>query len=435
MAVNLLHANDKSGEYPATWYAATVEFPAARPMLEGSHAADVCIIGAGYTGLSAALHLAQAGKSVIILDAHRAGWGASGRNGGQAGSGQRRGQDELEKALGHSQAALLWDLGEEAKALVRSLADTHGIACDIVPGIIHADHKPQFVQHSRAYVQLLNSRYGYEKIRFLDRDEMRSLVASPNYFGGTYDEGAFHLNPLKYVLGLSRAAQAAGARLHEMSEVVKIERGVEAVVRTAHGEVRCGHVLLACNGYLGMLEPGTAANVMPINNFIVASEPLGSEAAAKLIANNAAVADSRFVINYFRLTPDHRLLFGGGETYGYRFPADIKAFVRKPMLKVFPQLAKARLEFGWGGTLAITGKRLPALRRVEPNILSASGYSGQGITIATLCGKLAAEAICGNAERFEIYGSISSMPFPGGGLLRSPLLALAMSWYAVRDRI
>jgi len=174
MALNLLHANDKTGEYPASWYATTVEFPAAQPMLEGSHTADVCIIGAGYTGLSAALHLAQAGKSVIILEAHRAGWGASGRNGGQAGSGQRRGQDELEKALGHKQAALLWDLGEEAKALVRSLATTHDIACDIVPGIIHADHKPQFVQHSRDYVRLLNSRYGYEKIRFLDRDEMRT---------------------------------------------------------------------------------------------------------------------------------------------------------------------------------------------------------------------------------------------------------------------
>ncbi len=435
MAINLLHAHGKAGEYPASWYATTVEFPPATRALEGSHVADVCIIGAGYTGLSAALHLAQAGKSVIVLDAHRAGWGASGRNGGQAGSGQRRGQDELEKALGHKQAALLWDLGEEAKALVRSLAATHGISCDIVPGIIHADHKPQFVQHSRAYVQLLNSRYGYEKIRFLDREEMRATVASPGYHGGTYDEGAFHLNPLKYVLGLSRAAQAAGARLHEMSEVVKIERGVEAIVRTARGEVKCGHVLLACNGYLGMLEPSVSANVMPINNFIVASEPLGSEAAKKLIANNAAVADSRFVINYFRLTPDHRLLFGGGETYGYRFPADIKAFVRKPMLKVFPQLAKARLDYGWGGTLAITGKRLPALRRVSPNILSASGYSGQGITIATLCGKLAAEAICGNGERFEIYGSIASLPFPGGSLLRSPLLALAMSWYAMRDRI
>jgi gamma-glutamylputrescine oxidase len=194
-------------------------------------------------------------------------------------------------------------------------------------------------------------------------------------------------------------------------------------------------LLLACNGYLGTLEPGTSARVMPINNFIVATEPLGSEAAQKLIANNAAVADSRFVINYFRLTPDHRLLFGGGETYGYRFPRDIKAFVRRPMLKVFPQLEKVRLDYGWGGTLAITGKRLPALRRVKPNILSASGYSGQGITIATLCGKLAAEAIEGNPERFEVYEAIRSMPFPGGSLLRSPILALAMSWYALRDRI
>ncbi len=376
--------------------------------------------------------LREAGLSVVVLEAHRAGWGASGRNGGQAGTGQRRGQDELEKMLGHDRAAKLWSLGEDAKALVRQLIDRHAIDCDPVPGVIHADHKPQFVRHSREYAQLLNDRYGYDKIRFVEREELRAIVASEGYFGGTLDTGAFHLNPLKYVLGLSRAAQAAGARLHENSEVVKIEPGPTVTVRTRTGEVRAGQVLLACNGYLGTLEPGTSASVMPINNFIIATEPLGSEAASKLITNNAAVADSRFVINYFRLTPDFRLLFGGGETYGYRFPADIKAFVRKPMLKVFPQLARdAGVDFGWGGTLAITGKRLPALRRVKPNIVSASGYSGQGITIATLCGKLAAEAMSGKPDRFDVYELDPGDAVSGWRLLRSPMLALAMSWYAL----
>ncbi|MCU0790770.1 MAG: FAD-binding oxidoreductase, partial [Nitratireductor sp.] len=199
MALNLLHANDRAGQYPPSWYAATADIPPARPPLEGTHRADVCIVGAGYTGLSAAIHLAQAGRKVIVLEAHRAGWGASGRNGGQAGSGQRRGQDELEKMLGHERAVRLWQLGEEAKALVRSLIAQYAIDCDPVPGIIHADHKPQFSRHSREYAELLNDRYGYDEIRFLDREEIRALVASPGYFSGTYDTGAFHLNPLKYV--------------------------------------------------------------------------------------------------------------------------------------------------------------------------------------------------------------------------------------------
>ncbi len=435
MALNLLHANDRTGHYPASWYAATAVATAPRGSLVGAHTADVCIVGAGYTGLSAAIHLAKAGLKVIVLEAHRAGWGASGRNGGQVNTGQRRGQDELEPMLGREHARKLWDLAEESKALVRDLVEDTGMECDIAPGVIYADHKPSLVRHSRTYAGMLQDDYGYGAIRFVDRDEMRTLVGSDGYHGGTMDDGAFHLHPLNYALGLAGAAEKAGAVIHEQSEVVAISKGSPNVVRTGSGAVRATHVLLACNGYLGNLEPVVAARVMPINNFIIATEPLGYDRAKGIISNGAAVADSRFVVNYFRLTKDNRLLFGGGETYGYHFPSDIQSFVRKPMLEIFPQLADVRIDHGWGGTLAITAKRIPMLRRVTNTVLSASGYSGQGVSIATLCGKIAAEAICGQAGRFDIFASIPTPAFPGGVLLRSPLLALAMIWYSMRDRI
>lgn len=435
MALNLLHANDRPGQFPASWYFATAVPFGKRVALGGKTSCDVCVVGGGYTGLSAALHLAKSGLKVIVLEAHRIGWGASGRNGGQVGTGQRRDQDDLEQMLGKAHARQLWDLAEESKALVRGLAAGEGMDCQLTPGIIHADHKARFVPHSRKYAEKLQRDYGYDAIGFLDRDSLRALVGSEGYFGGTLDAGAFHLHPLNYALGLGRAAEAAGAIIHEDSEVTGIDKGNPNTVRTANGEVHAGHVLLACNGYLGHLEPFIAARVMPINNFIVATEPLDTDVASRLIANRAAVADSRFVINYFRLTHDNRLLFGGGETYGYRFPPDIKAFVRRPMLEVFPQLRDARIDHGWGGTLAITARRIPLLRRVSPTIFSASGYSGQGVSIATLCGKLVAEAIGGQAGRFDVFSSIKAPVFPGGHLLRAPLLALAMTWYALRDRL
>ncbi|GIL02448.1 MAG: gamma-glutamylputrescine oxidase [Alphaproteobacteria bacterium] len=435
MALNVLHANDRPGSHPPSWYAATASLPPATPPLAGRERADVCVIGGGYTGLSAALHLAESGLRVVLIEAHRVGWGASGRNGGQVATGQRRGQDEIEARYGATMARRLWDFAEEAKALVRELISRHAIACQPVAGIIHADHKARFVAHSRAYADKLNAEYGYDAIRFLDRDAIRALVASPGYHGGTLDTGAFHLHPLDYALGLAAAAGRAGVRIRENSEVIAIERGDPATVRTAAGEVVCGHVIVACNGYLDRLVPEIASHVMPINNFIIATEPLGEAGARALIANNAAVADSRFVINYFRLTGDNRLLFGGGESYGYRFPSDIAAFVRQPMLRVFPQLAATRIDHAWGGTLAITMGRLPHLTRIAGNMLSASGYSGQGIAIATLAGKVVAEAVRGQAQRFDLLAAIAQPAFPGGAALRAPLLALAMTWYALRDRL
>jgi gamma-glutamylputrescine oxidase len=406
-------------------------------MLDRSVSTEICIVGAGYTGLSAALHLARSGRRVMVLEAHRAGWGASGRNGGQVGSGQRRQQDELESLLGREHARCLWQLAQDAKDLVRKLITENAIECDTFPGIIHADHKPRFAEHSSAYVRMLNDQYGYSDIRYLDRDAVRDLVASRGYYSGTYDRDAFHMNPLKYALGLKDAAKKAGAVIQERTEVTGVTKGSSVSVTTSNpgGRVTADVLVLAANGYLDRLEPDVARHVMPVNNFIIATEPLGESKAQELIANNAAVADSRFVINYFRRSPDHRLLFGGGETYGYRFPADIKKFVRKPMLEVFPQLAGAQIAFGWGGTLAITMRRLPYFRRLAANIWSASGYSGHGISIATLSGRMIADAINGRSRDFDAMARLEIPAFPGGASLRTPLLALAMFWYALRDRL
>jgi gamma-glutamylputrescine oxidase len=395
------------------------------------------VVGGGYTGLSAALHLAELGLDVVLLEANRIGWGASGRNGGQVGSGQRMDQAVLEQRHGRSHARLLWDLAEESKALVRDLIAKHDIACDYTPGILHADHRKSFVEHSRDHVEHLRLVYGYEHIRFVDGEEIGSQVGSPCYHGGSLDMGAGHLHPLNYALGLARAAETAGARLFEQTRVTGIEgRGTGRVtVKTDQGEVRADHLILACNGYLGRLEPQTAAHVMPINNFIVATQPFSEEEARGLIRNNVAVADSKFVINYFRLSADRRLLFGGGETYGYRFPEDIKAFVRKPMLEIFPQLKDVAIDYGWGGTLAITPKRMPYFAKPAANILTAAGYSGHGVAMATLGGRILAETVAGTAGRFEIFEKLDIPAFPGGDRLRFPLLVLAMTWFSLRDRL
>lgn len=432
-AVNLLYANDRIGEYPDSWYAATsTPLPPFAP-LHGTQKADVCIVGAGYTGLSAALHLAQAGRDVVLLDAQRVGFGASGRNGGQLGSGQRMDQDALEALVGDAEAAKLWALAEDAKALVKSLIAAHDIDCSLKPGVAHTASTRSDLRHLHAYADHLAGTYNYDQIDVLDHAALQSVCPSPDYLGGTLDMGAAHLHPLRYALGLARAAGTAGVRIHERSAVRDITAGLPATVHTDAGSVKAEHVILACNGYLGGLNRRVAARVMPINNFIIATEALGARM-AQVLPRDVAVADSRFVVNYFRRSSDGRLLFGGGESYGYRFPADIAATVRKPMRRIFPALADVKIDYAWGGTLGITMKRLPYLMRSGPNILSASGYSGHGVGTATHAGQLMAHAIEGQTGGFDTLAALPTTPFPGGTALRSPLLALAMSWYALRDR-
>lgn len=432
--MNLLHSNDAPGRHAPSYYAATAPEVALRPSLTDTLRADVCVVGAGYTGLSAALRLAEAGMKVIVLDAHRAGWGASGRNGGQLGGGQRVDQADLETAYGLPRAKELWDLGEAAKNLAKDLITKHNIDADLAPGVMHTAHKARYVDDLRHEVDHMAKTYDYP-LEFIDRLALSDILATDAYHAGLLDRDSAHLHPLKLALGLARAAEDAGARIFEMSEVTKVETGTQPCIHTATGRVIADHVIFACNGYLGDLAPAVAARVMPINNYILATAPLAPELATKLIANGAAVSDSKFVINYYRLSPDNRLLFGGRESYGYRFPSNIKTFVQKAMLEIYPQLVDTPIDYGWGGTLAITMNRLPHLTRVSPNMLSASGYSGHGVAMATFCGSLAADAVLGQADRFDAMASIPTTRFPGGASLRSPLLALAMAWYALRDRL
>lgn len=422
--------------HPASWYAATARpFPAFSP-LGGETRADVCVIGGGYTGLSAALHLAKAGLSVVLLERGRIGSGASGRNGGQLHSGQRRDQIYLEKAVGAEDARRLWDLAEEAKALVRDLVARHAIACDLKPGLIHADHKPHFVAESAAYARHLAERYGYTAARPLSREEIRALVGSDAYFGGMIDTEARHLHPLNFALGLADAAAAAGARLHEGTAVTAIaETATGAVATTAEGGRVAADFILACgNGLMDGLDRRIDSHVMPIANYIVATEPLGARART-LIANDAAVADSRFVVNYFRLSADGRLLFGGGESYRRGLRSDIIGFVRPYMLKIFPQLSDVRIDYGWGGILGITLSRLPFVRRLSPHVLTSAGYSGQGVALAPLFGKILAEAVAGQLGRFDLLSRLPVPAFPGGRMLRTPLMMAGLSYYALRDRL
>ncbi|MBF9031393.1 FAD-dependent oxidoreductase [Rhodobacterales bacterium HKCCE3408] len=403
--------------------------PEPGPPLRGAVRADVCIVGAGYTGLSAALHLARAGRSVVVLEAYRIGHGASGRNGGQLLGGQRVDQTELEKMLGADHAKRLWDYGYESVRLARELIETGGIDCDLQRGAVLAARRPDEVPELHEYVEHLATRYGYTEAEALDRDGVAGYVNSPVFHGGLIDHHSGHLNPFAYACGLGRLAREAGAEIHEESRVTSIDG---RTVRTAEGHVEADEIVLAGNGYLGGLEPRVSARVMPINNYVVATEPLPDGAALR---QRVCASDSNFVVNYFRTTSDNRLVFGGGETYGYRFPADIAAMVRKPMSRIFPHLKDVVIDDAWGGTLAITMRRMPHFARPRPGLWSASGYSGHGVSTATLAGRMIAEAIQGDSAAFDTMEAIPAPAFPGGTALRWPLLVSAMLWYGLRDRL
>ncbi|SPF75541.1 Gamma-glutamylputrescine oxidoreductase [Aliiroseovarius pelagivivens] len=433
--MDLLTANDRHGEYPQSWYAATADAPGPFPAAQGDVSCDVCVIGGGFTGLSAALHLAERGYDVVLLEAQRVGFGASGRNGGQVGMGQRLDQDELEKMVGKDDARKLWDMARESVQMVRDMVAKHAPDAGFTDGIIHAMHRARYVPEDHAYVRKLNEDYGYDLIRTVDREELRELCGSPAYHGGSLDMGAGHTHPLRLAFGMARAAVDAGARIFETSRVTQVKEGGTVTVQTDKAKIRASHLVWACNGYLGNTQGHVAARVMPINNYILATEPLDDGFAKSLIRDGHAVADSKFVINYFRLSDDNRMLFGGAESYGYKFPKDIRKLVSKPMLEIYPQLKDTKIDYAWGGTLGITMNRMPHFERLQGNVLSASGYSGHGVAMATLGGQMVAEAISGQAERFDLMAQVPTHRFPGGVALRWPLLVAAMLWFSLRDKL
>ena len=429
--MNLLFANDRRGEYPPSLYAETRLPLDPFPPVRGQVRADVAVVGGGYTGLSAALHLARAGFTVALAEAHRIGFGASGRNGGQIGSGQRQEVDWLESSYGRETARHLWDMAEEAKALTRDLAAQSGVP--VRDGVAHACRTGAEVAHAHAIAERLARDYDYPHVQPLDRDAFRALVPSDAYTGGALDHGAGHVHPLNLAIGMARLARDAGVQIFEKTMIHELRHGQPAVLQCDHGRITADHVILAGNGYLGGLDRRVSARAMPINNFIVATAPLDDP--ERVLARPIAVADTKFVVNYWRLDDDNRLIFGGGENLSYRFPADIRAKVRPHLLSVYPHLRDVELTHAWGGTLAITMNRMPCLMRVAPNALAAGGYSGHGVALSILSGRLMADAIAGQAAGFDTLAALPQAPFPGGAMLRWPLLVAGMSWFALRDRL
>jgi gamma-glutamylputrescine oxidase len=421
--------------YPDSFYAATAVGVRDNPVLDDDRQADVCVIGGGFTGLSAALNLAERGLDVVLLEAERIGFGASGRCGGLVGSGQRKEVLEIEKMFGFERSKLLWDFAELAKQEIRDRVRKHDIACDLQRGQLLGIHKKRYLGHAREIRDVLAERYDYPFCSALNAEETRARVASKSFLEGMYDSEALALHPLNFSLGLARAAAEAGVRIYECSRVLEYSRTDPAVVRTANGSVKASFVVLACNGYLGNLEPRVAGKIMPINNFMIATEPMETSRAAALINGRFGVHDTRFVVNYFKLSDDKRLIFGGGENYRAGFPKDIKKFVRPRMLKLFPQLTDIGIDYGWGGTLSVTVNRLPHVGRLPPNVFFGQGYSGHGIATASFAGKVIAEAIAGTADRFDVFAELPTHTFPGGTWLRYPGMVLAMLYYTIKDRI
>lgn len=422
---------------PPTLYAAQVSRVPTWSALSEDAVADVAVVGGGFAGLSAAWHLAETGRSVVLLEGARIGAGASGRNGGQAHSGQRPDLSFLEHKLGLPASRRLWDVAEDAKALVREVAADDPDGCFLREGLISVAHTERHATELREEAEALASRYDYNKLAILNREATATAVGSSRFFAGVRDAGAFHLDPYRLALAFAARAEKAGARVCEATRAARIE--------PAHGGWRVGtdrgpavhatSVIVTANGYLGRLLPKVAARVLPINNYIAATAPLPDATFETIIPGGEAVSDSRFVVRYWRPTPDRRICFGGGESSGTRILSDIAERVRPYFAEIYPQLATVPIDYAWGGTLAITPTRSPYVRCLEPGLYTACGFSGLGLTMAPMAGKVVAQAISGDTERLDLLTRLPVPRFPGGTLLRAPLLTLALAAFAFRDRL
>jgi gamma-glutamylputrescine oxidase len=416
-----------------SWYRATAPASPVYPRLSGVTEADVCIVGGGYTGLSAALELAQAGYRTVVLEAEVVGFGASGRNGGQICTGFSPGQAKVVAQLGEADAKRCFDLAEEAKSLIESRISHHRIDCDLTWGYLHVATKQSKVRHLQEMKEEWE-HYGYVDHELFTRDELRDKLGTSAYYGGLREGRAGHFHPLNYCLGLARAASAAGATIYEHSRVQRLEVEGRPQAWTATGRVQAEHMIIACDAYVERLVDGLYYGIMPVTSFVGATEKLGSNMTKSLIRDNEAVADTNWVLDYFRRSSDDRLLFGGRASYSKYEPPDLAGSIKRRMLRIFPQLKDVAVEYAWGGYIGITYNRLPAMGRLGPSTYYAHGYSGQGVALANLYGKLMAEAIRGQSERYDLLARIKHLPFPGGGF-RLPMLVAAMTWYRLRDAL
>lgn len=416
-----------------SYYAASANPAPLRETLRGGVVADVCVIGGGIAGCSTALHLAERGYRVVLLEGQQVGWGASGRSGGQIIFGYSCSQEVLESQLGLAKARQLFDISIEALELVRDRVRRHAIDCDLHWGHVHTAIKHRQVDELKGWQEELETQYRYGSLRWLDQEATRELIGSERYIGALYDSRSGHLHTLNYTLGLAAAAEAAGVQIYENSAVIRIDHGDPAIVVTDAGQVRATHVALCCNAYIGALSPIQRKRIMPVGTYIVATEPMDEQRTRALLSQNVAVSDVNFVLDYFRLSDDHRLLFGGRVSYSGRDALNTTKATRARMLKVFPQLSGVGIDYAWGGYVDITMNRAPDFGRIGLNVYYLQGFSGHGIALTGLAGKLLAEAIGGEAERFDLFTEIKHRDFPGGPALRTPLLVLAMLWFRIRD--
>ncbi|GGE47254.1 oxidoreductase [Halopseudomonas oceani] len=414
-----------------SWYRASVPAVPPRAQLQGVLDADVCIVGAGFTGLSAALELAEAGRSVIVLEAEDVGWGCSGRNGGQINPGVACDHARVVRELGETDARRVWQLGVDGVDLLRDRVERHGIDCDLKWGILLVANKARHVPELHAWQDELGA-LGYDRLEFHDRAALQGLLRA-DYHAGVMDWGGGDLHPLKYVQGLARAAEQAGVRILERSAVRSYsEQRGQVQVCTAGGQVRAGHLLLAGNAYLGKLLPWYRKGFMPIGSYIGATRPLG-DLAGQLIPSRAAVCDMNTLIDYYRLTPDNRLLFGGRASARDARPDALRQTMRERMAQVFPQLAGEDFEYLWGGQVAMTMSKAPVFGRLGQRVLFTQGYSGQGVALAGLAGKLMAETVLGDARNFDLMARWRHLPVPPGAPLQTAIRALALLWYRLQD--
>jgi gamma-glutamylputrescine oxidase len=405
----------------------------ARPPLAGTVEADIAVIGGGLAGCSAALHLAKRGFKVALLEANFVGYGASGRSGGQTIFGLAAGQQALTAQVGRDDARRLFEMSIEALDLNQSLIREHGIECDYRPNHVHVATKRRHLDELSEWFDELRDAYAYESVHLLDRDQVQAHVRSTRYLGGLLDTRSGHLHPLKFTQGLARAAESAGAVIFEQTQALSYLDGAEVVVQTAGGEVRCRQLVLCGNAYLGSLSPALARRILGVGTYIIATRPLEAGRARSLLPSDAAIADLNWILDYFRLSADRRILFGGRVSYSAFQPPRLAESMRRRMVGIFPELAEVEVEYAWGGYLDITMSRAPDFGRVSPNVFYLQGFSGHGMSLTVLAGRLVAEAVAGTAERFDVFARLPHREFPGGPLLRRPSLVLAMLYYRLKD--